>query len=557
MQENKIEPTNPTPSTVPQDGIPGLLENWSSDLLSGLLVSLIALPLCLGIALASGFPAFGGIVTAIIGGLIVGPLCGSRLTIKGPAAGLIAVAIGCVETLGNGDLTAGYKYTLGIIVIAGAVQILFALFKLGRFGDFFPVSVVHGMLASIGIIIFSKQVHALLGVKPIAKEPLGLLAEIPHSLVVMNPDIACVGAVSVVVVLLASSLLGRVAKYFPGPLLAVISGVALGLYFDVSHPHTYTWYSMTYFLDSKFLVDVPSNFFMGVTTPDFSKAFTLQGLPFILMFSMIGSLESLLTVKAVDNIEIYRRRSDMNRDLLAVGVGNILAGLVGGLPMISEVVRSYANVSYGAKTRWANVAHGAFLLLFVVLLSSFLKYIPTAALAGVLCVVGYRLASPQHFKESKQVGAEQLLIFTTTCIAILISNDLLVGVALGILLKYVVVLFKGATFKQLITSISDRDTKVEGDAVRVCLPGSCFFGNVIGFKKVLDSLESKNVILDFSATKLVDHTFMKEVRRIERDRVGGSSQVRIEGLDRLCPVSEEDTALRHIRRNSQSTFAAV
>ncbi len=557
MQEKETLSLTPSLPAVPKDGIPGLIENWSSDLLSGLLVSLIALPLCLGIALASGFPAFGGIITAIIGGVIVGPLCGSRLTIKGPAAGLIAVAIGCVETLGNGDLLLGYKYTLGVIVIAGVVQMLFALLKLGRFGDFFPVSVVHGMLASIGIIIFSKQVHSLLGVKPIAKEPLGLLAEIPHSLVVMNPDIAFVGAVSVVVVLLTSSLLGRVAKYFPGPLLAVISGIALGLYFDVQHPHTYTWYSITYSLDSKFLVDVPSNFFMGVTAPDFSKALSLQGLPFIVMFGMIGSLESLLTVKAVDNIEVYRRRSDMNRDLLAVGMGNTLAGLVGGLPMISEVVRSYANVSYGAKTRWANVAHGAFLLLFVLLLSGFLRYIPTAALAGVLCVVGYRLASPQHFKETKQVGAEQLLVFSATCVAILISNDLLVGVALGILLKYVVVIFKGATFKELITSISERDVQNEGECVRIRLPGSCFFGNIIGFKQVLDSLESKNVILDFSKTKLVDHTFMTEVRKIQRDREVENVQLFIEGLDRLCPVSEEDTALRHIRRNSQSTFSPV
>lgn len=198
----------PISSRVPADGFQGFKENWKEDLTAGLLVSLIALPLCLGIAMASGFPAFGGLVTAIIGGLVVGPLCGSRLSIKGPAAGLIAIAIASVESLGQGDSYAGYRYTLAVLVVSALVQILFALAKLGRFGDFFPASVVHGMLAAIGVIIFSKQVHPLLGVKAVAREPISLLLEIPHSLVVMNPRVAAVGALSVLIVLCAPGSLG-------------------------------------------------------------------------------------------------------------------------------------------------------------------------------------------------------------------------------------------------------------------------------------------------------------------------------------------------------------
>ena len=222
----------PVPSNVPSDGLKGLKENFRNEITSGLLVSLIALPLCLGIAMASGFPAFGGLITAIVGGLIVAPLCGSQLSIKGPAAGLIAIAIASVETLGQGDDFAGYRYTLAVLAVAALLQIVFALLKLGRFGDFFPASVVHGMLAAIGIIIFSKQVHPLLGVKPLSQHPIDLLLEIPHSLVVMNPRVALVGITSVLIVVLAPMVLGRLSKYFPGPLLAVLAGICFCLSFE-------------------------------------------------------------------------------------------------------------------------------------------------------------------------------------------------------------------------------------------------------------------------------------------------------------------------------------
>jgi MFS superfamily sulfate permease-like transporter len=537
----------PVSSHVPADGLKGLKENFRNEITSGLLVSLIALPLCLGIAMASGFPAFGGLITAIVGGLIVAPLCGSQLSIKGPAAGLIAIAIASVETLGQGDDFAGYRYTLAVLAIAAGLQIVFAFLKLGRFGDFFPASVVHGMLAAIGIIIFSKQIHPLLGVKPLSQHPIDLILEIPHSLVAMNPRVALVGVTSVLIVVLAPMLLGRLSRYFPGPLLAVLAGICFCLSFDFAHPHKYTWYSVEYALDEKFLVNLPSNFVAGLTFPDFSKVLSSSSIQFILMFALIGSIESLLTVKAVDSVEPFKRRSNLNKDLMAVGAGNLILSLIGGLPMISEVVRSYANVSYGAKTRWSNFMHGAWLLLFALALADIIHLVPVAALAGVLCVTGYRLAAPINFKHCREIGKEQLLVFLSTIVGTLLT-DLLVGVFLGVAVQYACCIFMGAPVSSLFTPVQHPHS--QGDKATVIrLPATCFFGNVISFKRVVDTIQDGDVELHFSNTLHVDHTFMHEVCSLERSVSQRGGKLSLIGLDRLVPVSEHKAASRAVPKD--------
>lgn len=540
-----VSSSNPsTRVSVPADNLKGLQENFRNDLTTGLLVSLIALPLCLGIAMASKFPAFGGLITAIVGGLVVAPLCGSRLSIKGPAAGLIAIAVAAVEVLGKGDDFYGYRCTLAVLAVAAALQILFALAKLGRFGDFFPASAVHGMLASIGIIIFSKQIHPLLGVKPLSKDPINLLLEIPHSLVVMNPQVALVGVTSVLIVVLAPVILGRISRYFPGPLLAVLAGITFCLSFDFANPHKYTWYSIEYALDEKVLVNLPSNFVKGITFPDFSQIFSLTSVQFIIMFALIGSIESLLTVKAVDAIDPYKRKSDLNRDLMAVGVGNLVLSFIGGLPMISEVVRSYANVSYGAKTRWSNFMHGACLLLFAVALADLIHLVPIAALAGVLCVTGYRLAAPRHFKHCKEIGVEQLIVFSSTIVATL-STDLLIGVGVGVLVQAICCVVMGAPVRSLFIA-TPRGRKISESLTSIHLPSSCTFIGLISFKNAVAEVQSRDLEFDFSDAVLVDHTFMHEIRTIEREYAEAGRKVLLKGLERLTPVSEHSAACRRV-----------
>lgn len=535
---------------IPADGLAGLTQNWKDDMLSGFLVFLIALPLCLGIALASGFPPIGGIFTAIIGGLIVGPICGSRLTIKGPAAGLIAIAVGAVEALGRGDAMAGYKLTLAVIVVASLIQIGFGLIKAGKLNDFFPASAVHGMLAAIGIIIIAKQVHTIFGVKPEAKEPLELLAEIPHTIATMNPEIAIIGMVSLAILITLPLIKNKYIKMIPAPMLVILVAIPLGHLFDLEHEHKYLFLDgHQYALGPKFLVTLPANIADGITFPDFSQIFSFESIKYILMFALVGSIESLLTVKAIDGLDPFKRKSNYNKDLVAVGLGNTLAGFIGGLPMISEVVRSSANVNNGAKTRWANFFHGAFLLIFVAFAPFLIHQIPLTALAAMLVFTGYRLASPRHFTSTFKIGKEQLVIFVVTIIATL-ATDLLVGIAAGIITKFIIHIISGAPLKYLFKA-SVQMKELSKDSIELIVENAAIFSNYLGFKKYLDKLpQGKHVILNFAGTKMIDHTFMENLHHFEHDYQLSGGKVEITGMENHKPVSDHPMASRRVAKSA-------
>ena len=422
----------------PKPGIAGLIENWRSDLLSGFLVFLIALPLCLGIAMASGFPPMAGIISAIIGGLLVSRVSGSYVTINGPAAGLIVVILDAVQSLGEGDAMAGYRFTLAAIVMASVLQVLMGVFKAGKLSAFFPTSVVHGMLAAIGIIIMAKQFHTLVGVKPEADSLIGTIAEIPHSIIEMNPEVSIIGLFGLALMIAWALIKNKYLKMIPAPILVVMIGLALGQYFDLDHVHKYLFLPDAEILPHheftvgpKFLVSVPEHFMAGFYFPDFSKIATYEFWIAVVSICLVGSLESLLSAAAVDKLDPYKRDSDLNRDLTAVGVGNIASGMIGGLPMIAEIVRSSANINNGAKTGWANFFHGAFLLIFVALFPRLIHEIPLASLAALLVFTGFRLASPKEFAKTLEVGLDNFVIFLATIIGVL-ATDLLIGVAIGI-----------------------------------------------------------------------------------------------------------------------------
>ncbi len=545
---------------IPVGNLEGFAKYFRYDFVSGFLVFLIALPLCLGISLACGYPAIAGIFTAIVGAVLSTFISNSELTIKGPAAGLIVIAIGCIESFGGDGATGGfteidmsaYRLALAVGVGAAVLQILFGLFKGGILGEFFPLAAVHGMLAAIGVIIMVKQLPVALGVE--AKgEVLEMVQEIPHYFSELNPEIALIGLVGVAIMFLWPLVQSKFKflKSLPSPLIVLIATVPMGMYFDLLHEHGYEFNGHHYKVGESFLVQMPDRvfgMFAFLTLPDFN-AYSPQhlgnSLVWVMMFFIIGTLESILSAKAVDVIDPWERKTDLNRDTIAVGVGNLVSSLVGGLPMISEIVRSKANIDNGARTRFADMWHGLFLLACVALLPMWLHRIPLAALAAMLIYTGFRLTHPAEFVHTYRTGPEQLIIFVATLVGVL-ATDLLIGIAIGIGFKIAIHLINGVPITSLFKPYLDVEIK-DDQTVNVVAHKSAVFSNWILFRSRLVKVginERRNVRLDMSDTKLVDHSVMEKLSELERDFSDANLELSIVGLESHRHLSEHKFAAR-------------
>lgn len=509
------------------------------DALSGFLVFLIALPLCLGISMASGYPPIAGVLTAIVGGVLVSFLGSARLTIKGPAAGLIVIALGAVTELGGGDPAQGYRKALAVGVVAGVIQIGLAFARAGIIGDLMPPSVVHGMLAAIGVIIISKQAHTVMGVTPEGKEPLELIAEIPGSLAKLNPELVVIGAIALVVLFGMPMLKSRSLRRVPAPLVVLLLAVPMGMAFDLGHEHVYSFASHAYTVGPRFLVRLPGHLIDAVTTPDFSAITSAVSIKYIMMFVLVGSIESLLSVSAVDALDPAKRSSNHNRDLLAMGIGNTIAAAIGGLPMISEIVRSKANIDNGATSPLANFFHGLCLLLFVAFLPGLLQQIPLAALAAMLIYTGFRLASPSELARAYRIGPEQLLLFVTTLLVTL-ATDLLVGVGAGLVLKAAIHIKNGAPVRALVRSRIREER--EGDTLIIHVEDAAVFCNYLGLKRRLAAVgdDVRRVEIDFSQAWVVDHTVLERLHLLSDEWDG--RVLELTGLEGHERASSHDLA---------------
>ena len=522
-----------TKTQVPKDGWAGLKENFAADATAGFVVFLLAMPLSLGIAKASDFPPIMGLVTAIIGGILVSVISGSRLTIKGPAAGLIVVVAGAVAAFGGGET--GWKLALGAMIVAGLVQVLFGFFKFGKLVDVFPLSAIHGMLAAIGIIIIVKQIPVFLDVNPElykGMSTVAMITAIPTFFANFDPRATMIGVYSLAIMLgwpyLKNFTLGKI----PAPLMVLLVAIPSELAMDFAHTEPpYALLHIGNLMDS---ISLHTDFSGVFQTGTFVK--------YVIMFALVGSLESLLTVKGIDLADPYRRKSDTNKDLIAVGLGNTVSAFLGGLPMISEVARSSANVTQGAKTRWANFYHGIFLLVFVLVATPVIEMIPNAALAAMLISVGIKLAHPKEFIHTFQIGKEQLAIFLVTIFFTLVE-DLLIGIAAGVLLKMILHLAKGTPISSFfkaptVVSFNNNQYLVEIDKAAI-------FSNYLGIKRKLEEIPAGfNVTIDLKNTKLVDHSVMENLHRFQEDYEENGGTVKIIGLEKHQPVSEHALAAR-------------
>jgi MFS superfamily sulfate permease-like transporter len=536
-----------TTSTPQRTGLTAFLK---SDILSGFLVFLIALPLCLAIAKASGFPPIAGVFTAIVGGLICPWLSNSELTIKGPAAGLIVIVLGAMLEFGftegkdsAADLQA-YRMVLAIGVAAGILQLLFGLLRTGILGEFFPSSAVHGLLAAIGVIIIAKQVPVALGVSS-RGEPLELLMKIPEEIRDMNPEIALIGGASLLILFLLPLIKNQVLRRIPAPMIVLLVAVPLGMWFDLSHEHTYSLMGHTYKVNESFLLNVPQQVLTAVTSPDFSVLARPAAWKWVVMFALIGSLESLLSAKAIDLLDPFKRKTSLNQDLVAIGLANTLSAAIGGLPMISEIVRSRANLDNGGRTRLANAFHGMFLTGAIVFLPSLIHRIPLAALAAMLVYTGFRLASPREFFHVYRVGREQLVVFVSTLVAVL-ATDLLLGIGIGIGVKLLIHFINGVPLKSLFLANADVEPWDETTTL-IKARESAVFSNWILFKRRIENyglLQNMNVIVDLSETELVDHTVMEKLHDLQRDFEAKGLTLDVVGLENHFALSPHPHAAR-------------
>lgn len=476
-------------------------ENKMMDIKAGLVVFLIALPLSLGISLASGAPSSAGLIAAILGGLIGAYLGGSYVTINGPAAGLIAVVLNAIHILGPNDAMLGFRRMLACVVIVGILQIISGLFKAGRLAALFPFSVIHGMLSAIGLIIVIKQAHVFLG-----KKPLGTILEslqtLPVSILHLVPESALIGLVGILILLAYPHIKSRFTKVIPAPLIVVIVGVIMA---NLLHPTA--------------LVNIPTHPLDLIIFPSFDVIASASSLKVIISIFFVASLESILSASAVDKLDPLERESDFNRELWSKGLINLSCGLIGGLPIIAEIVRSSANIAQGAKTPLANFSHGLFMLLFILIFPDTLNHIPLAALAAILIIVGYRLTNPAQFKEMWHLGTNSFLAFITT-IAVTLAEDLLVGVMAGIVVEVVFSMIRGAKIKSILSPTFK--LHANGDEAILSFEDSLTFFSILKQKEIITQTSRfRHIRFDLTKVSFLDATsislFAKESAKLQKN----------------------------------------
>lgn len=410
--------------------------NFQRDIPAGLVVFLVALPLCLGIALASGAPLLGGVIAGIVGGIIVTTFSRSALSVSGPAAGLTVIVATAIQHLGS------YPNFLVAVILAGVLQLGFSYMRAGILGDYVPSSVIRGMLAAIGIVIILKQIPHALGRDTDFEgdfgffEPTGTantFSEIIRSVVSANPEAIIITAVSIAILLLwelPRLKRHRFFKLVPAPLIVVVLGIVLNETFRAVFTDFYLR------AEDGHLVQLPligntATFINGLNFPNFTALANPQVYSTALTLAIVASLETLLSLEAIDKLDPYKRISDTNKELQAQGIGNIVSGLLGGLPMTSVIVRSSANVYAGGRTRMSAIVHGVFLLIAVVFLAPVLNRVPLSSLAAILIVIGYKLTRLELFRQMFRAGREQFLPFVVTVLAV-VFTDLLMGIGIGL-----------------------------------------------------------------------------------------------------------------------------
>ncbi len=557
----------------PENGVKGL-KHWRYDMMAGLQVAMMGIPLSLGIAIASGAPPVCGLISAIIAGFVFPFLGGAYITISGPAAGLAPALLAGMIALGNGDLAVGYPILLVAICIVGVVQVILSIFNAGRFALFFPISVVEGMLMAIGMLIIIKQIPAFLGyiTPPIKSIPKAIML-VPEQIMGMNPMICAIGAVTLFLLFFITGILSRIkqawAKFIPVPLVVIaLAGMTAWLLG----------------IEEKFLIHVPSDVFEhGIVFPHFQEAWERTDLwwPLVLVIitlTLIDGTESLATIQAIDKIDPFKRKSNPNVTLRAMGVSNTASSLLGGLTIIPGGMKSTTNMLVGGRTLWANFYYACFQLIFLLFATTLINQIPKSALAGLLMWVGWKLCSHKVFQRIFSVGKEQMFIALVNVVVTLWTSDLLEGMIVGTAVK-IVLLVKdvvraspgvgvGAAFKELFGNpvIRIGDGRCAREVMTVA--ANAVLRGTVGemknpYKIYLSSATCMNLVkLDAAlksivipegmkanymlilAGKIVDHTTMEYLHNFQDRAIEAGHTCVLVGMEHFRGLSDHALAYR-------------
>ncbi|HMV22969.1 MAG TPA: SulP family inorganic anion transporter [Saprospiraceae bacterium] len=540
-----------------------ILANLKYDFPSGLVVFLVALPLCLGIAMASGAPLFSGIIAGVVGGIVIGSLSNSHISVSGPAAGLTAIIISSISTLGS------FEAFLTAVFLAGVLQLMFGFLRAGSISNFFPNNVIEGMLVGIGIIIILKQIPKALGSVTEVGNGLSMFGDLVKAMSEVQPGVLFISLVSLSVILLWDKV-GPLLKmnFLPSALLAVICGTLLNeLFINAGSPLAIT--------SSEYLVELPvvhdMSDILGIFIfPDFIN--TENGINFSVLLkkeiwvvaatiAVVASVETLLCIEASDRMDPQKRLTDTDLELKAQGVGNMISSLIGGLPMTSVVVRSSANKNAGARTKLSTIVHGMLLLVSVMTIPTILNRIPLSVLAAILLVIGFKLAKPSVFRHFMQRGKYQAVPFLLTVVAV-VFTDLLTGVALGMGMSIFAILrgnMKRAYYFR-------KDGYHEGDVIHIHLAQEVSFLNKAAILFTLDALPNHSkVIINASDTVYIAHDILDSIREFKEIRaalrnidlvlVGFKEEYQLENTNTdIRQVSiEHDMIIKHRKRHKVSS----
>ena len=532
---------------IPKKGFKGLLENWQSDLIAAVSVSLIALPLSLGIALAAGAPAMAGIISAVVGGVVTTLYRGGHISVNGPAKGVIAVILLGITLMDDGSGQA-FNYVLAAVVVSGAIQVLLGILKLGRLADIFHSSVIHGILAAIGIIIFAKQIHVAMGTHSDSPSIIQNLVDAVKLLPQANPFVVIIALVGLVLLLIHSKISYRFLNFLPAPMWVIALSIPFVYYFNFFEEHTLSFLGKAYEVGPHLLLDIPDNIMDSIMHPNFSKINTVAFWTTVLSILIITSIESLAIAKAVDKIDPYKRKTDLNKDLTGIGLSTIAAGLIGGLPIIAVIIRSTVNIHNGAKTKWSNMYQGLLLLVFIVLLSPIMRQVPLCAFAILLVYTGFKLASPAVFKQVYSQGTEQLIFFIGTMVLTLYTN-LLIGLLGGLFLAMISHMLLARVsipqfFKMVYKSGSELIAKTDG-SYDLKIKGIANFLGILKLDKLVSKIPSgADVNIDLSETRLVGMTYMDYLVDYLKIQKNAGGKVVINGLDSHVSSSSHNRALK-------------